>query len=262
MYLLLRRSIQTLLARVRQPEKIVPPWGWPLGIGLAAAYLIVFFVSLLLTTNSSDVAFNENPEPGVLAWAHLIACLLTTILIYQYVSSAFYKAQDNKQISIKLRLAEALHLTHSENTPLGFVALFAFSIAIIADVVGSILGAPFESLPRPLSDLSIEENLGQFVIGVLVVVAARPLVEELIFRGILYPGLLKQFAPIQAVGISALVFTAVHFLLDSHWWWGLGYPLTLGITAGLARGATKSTQAAIITHMMFGIFIMLRAIIL
>lgn len=248
---MIRRSIQRVLARVRQLEKLLPSWNWPLGVGLAVAYIIVLFAALLFTTSASDTPLDNSPEPGILAWSHLIGCALTGVLVYQYVSTAQ-----------NTRLADVLRLTPSQNTPLAFVALAAFTVVILVDVVSFIVGVPFESLPRPLSGLSIEQDLGQFVIGILVVVVARPIIEEIIFRGILYPALVKRFDAVQAVGLAAVAFALVHFVLDNDLWWGLVYPLMLGITAGLARGATKSTYAAILTHAMFGIFIMLRAVIL
>lgn len=259
---MIQRSIQRVLARVRQPEKLPALWNWPLGVGLAVAYLIVLFAALLFTTSAADTPLDGSPEPGVLAWSNLIGCALTGVLIYQYVSTAFYNAQDSKKIPLQTRLANAMGFIPSQNTPLAFVALAAFTIVVLVDVVSFIVGVPFDSLPRPLLDLSLEEDLGQFIIGLLVVVIARPIIEEIIFRGILYPALVKKMDAVQAVGITALVFALVHFVLDSSLWWGLVYPLLLGLTAGIARGATKSTYAAILTHLMFGLFIMLRAIIL
>lgn len=253
---MIKRSIQTLLMRVRQPETIQPPWNWPFGVGMALMYLVVLLAALLLTTS----LFDESPEPDIFARANLIGCVLAGILIYQYVTMALYKAKEAKAIHREWGLMEILHLNPSQNTPQTFVALTAFTVVILTDVIGFITGVPSDSLPRPL--LGLEENSGDFLIGVLVMIAARPVVEETIFRGILYPALRKQMQPFLAILVSALVFAGLHVLLDSDVWWGGVYPLVLGLTAGMARAATQSTRSAIMTHVMFGVFMMLRAIIL
>lgn len=257
---MIKRAVQLLLERVRQPEALLPPWNWPFGMGMVVMYLVVLLAALLFTASLADAPIDEPFEPDIFARANLIGCLLVGVLIYQYVSIAFYKAQENKQINQNLRPVEVLHLTPSQNTPLAFVALIAFTIVIVTDVIGFIVGVPSDSLPRPL--LGLKEGSSEFLVGVLVVVAARPIVEEIIFRGILYPALRKQFQPFLSIGLSALAFVVLHILLDSDFWWGGIYPLVLGITAGIARASTKSTQSAIITHVMFGLFMMLRAIIL
>jgi membrane protease YdiL (CAAX protease family) len=84
-------------------------------------------------------------------------------------------------------------------------------------------------------------------------------VEELIFRGILYPALIKFRSPLEAIGLSALLFALMHFIIDPEFlWWGFVLPLIIGVCAGMARAATQSTLAAIGTHAMFGLFLVLR----
>lgn len=257
---MIKRSIQTLLARVRQPETIVPPWNWPFGVGMVMIYLVVLLAALLFTASFSDAPLDESPEPDIFARANLIGCVLAGILIYQYVTMALYKAKEAKAVHREWGLMDILHLNPSQNTPQTFVALTAFTVVILTDVIGFIAGVPSDSLPRPL--LGLEENSGDFVIGVLVMIVARPIVEEIIFRGILYPALRKQMQPFLAIFLSALAFAGLHVLLDSDVWWGFVYALVLGLTAGLARAATQSTRSAVMTHVMFGVFMMLRAVIL
>ncbi|MBZ0308301.1 MAG: CPBP family intramembrane metalloprotease [Anaerolineae bacterium] len=257
---MIKRSVQTLLMRVRQPETIPPPWNWPFGAGMAVMYLVVLLAALLFTTSLSDSPIDEFPEPDIFARANLIGCILAGILIYQYVTMALYRAKETKSTHREWSLIEILHLNPSINTPQTFVALTAFTVVIVMDVLGFIAGVPSDSLPRPL--LGLEETSGDFLIGVLAMIVTRPIVEEIIFQGILYPSLRKQMPPFLSILITTLVFAGLHLLLDSDIWWGGVYPLVLGLTAGLARAATQSTRSAIMTHVMFGVFMMLRAVIL
>ena len=256
----MKQSITSLLNRINMPEKVVAPWTWRLAAVLIVANVLVFFAALLFNTTLADRSF-ESPEPEVLAWSSLMGFILMLFLTYQYVSTAFFRAQDDGRVEKNTTLLGAWHLHDSVNTPLPIVMMLAFAAAIVVDVVRRLVGVPEGSLPIPL--YRVDEGDGAiFVAAVIVIVILRPLVEELIFRGVLYPALIKIRPPLESIGLSAVLFAVTHFMLDPEFiWWGFILPLIIGLCAGVARAATQSTLAAIGTHAMFGLFLVLRAVL-
>jgi membrane protease YdiL (CAAX protease family) len=256
----MRQSIATLVNRINTPEKIRVPWSWRLGVVLIVAYVVVFFAALLFTTTSADRSFDE-ANPQILAWTSLMSAILMLFLTYQYTAAAFFRAQDEKKIGAKVNLWQALHLNDSQNTPLPIVLMLAFAAAIVLDLLRRLLGFSEDSLPIPLYRVD-QDNAVIFGAAVLVMVVMRPLVEEVIFRGILYPALIKFRPPFESIAVCALIFAAMHFILDPEFvWWGFVLPLVIGLCAGMARAATQSVLAAIGTHAMFGLFLVLRTIL-
>jgi membrane protease YdiL (CAAX protease family) len=255
---LFTRFTKELLKRINTPETVTAPWGFPLAIALVVMYLIIFFLCLLFISTLSDTAL-ESPEPRILAYTALMSALLMLVLAVQYTENAIAKARaDKKKIP---SYSEVLALVPSKNTPLWGILLSAFAIATATDVIGFMVGVPENSLPMPLDGLSRNDRL-PFLAAVLAVMLVRPITEELIFRGGLYTASIKQLAHVQAVLLSAGLFTVLHFMLDTDIWWGLVYPLVLGLTASIVRAMTQSTQMAIGTHLMFALFVVLRALII
>lgn len=79
--------------------------------------------------------------------------------------------------------------------------------------------------------------------GIVRVVVLAPIVEELIFRGVIFSGFQKNFRPFWAVVLSALLFALFH--LNP---WQLGPTFLLGLLLGFIRLRTGSLLAAIFTH--------------
>lgn len=79
--------------------------------------------------------------------------------------------------------------------------------------------------------------------GIIRVVVLAQVVEELIFRGVIFSGFQKNYSPFWAIFLSALLFALFH--LNP---WQLGPTFLLGCLLGLVRQRTGSLLAAIFTH--------------
>ncbi|MFP4321809.1 MAG: CPBP family intramembrane glutamic endopeptidase [Anaerolineales bacterium] len=251
--MLLKRSLARLQSRVHSPENATVPWGQILPGGLVLMYILVFFLSIVFTSTAADAPLDER-QPEVLVAATLMHALIMLLLTVQYIQRALDGDTTSQSIW------QALRLTPTQNTPIWIAMLYAFLIAILLDVVGLVLGTG-ETLPLPLDGLGTDDVF-VFAMAALVVVILRPIVLEIIFRGVLYPALLKQMSAPPAILLSSVVYAVLSFALDPGYiWWGVVYPLVVSLVAGVARAATKSTQVAIGMHMMFGLFIVLRALL-
>jgi membrane protease YdiL (CAAX protease family) len=79
-----------------------------------------------------------------------------------------------------------------------------------------------------------------------VLVVAAPIVEEMLFRGLLYRGLEAKIGALATVVITSVLFGMVHYL-------GFGWPRAvatgcLGLLLGVVRWRTGNTTAAVVVH--------------
>lgn len=74
-------------------------------------------------------------------------------------------------------------------------------------------------------------------------VIAAPILEELIFRGIILDGLLKKYSPLKSILVSSFLFGMVHL---NPWQFIAG--LLIGIFCGWVYYRTRSLLACIIIH--------------
>jgi len=106
--------------------------------------------------------------------------------------------------------------------------------------------APITSLiPMPES-IKIEFIKAASQTGILTfiyMVIAAPILEELIFRGIILDGLLKKHSPILSILISSVLFGIVHL---SPWSFVTG--LIMGVFMGWVYYKSKSLLATVIIH--------------
>lgn len=259
----MRRLTQFLLRRIRLPEPLQVPWSLTLAIVLVILYLVVQLLAIVFSATLFDVSPDElnSLDAEVLVVANILASALMAILLVQYLGNALRRARVEKAVEGDASLLDLLALREI-NVQSFWASLFAaLSAAFLLDTIGLIAGVADTSLPTPIRGVTLDDTL-PFVGAVAVIVILRPVVEEILFRGILYPVLLREMAELQAIGLGAVIFAGVHYVTDPEFiWWGFVQPLVIGLVAGIARAATKQTQTAIVAHAMFGLFVMLRAIL-
>lgn len=257
-----------ILWRVRQPESQAVLWGFPLPVWLTVTYVITTLVGLLMVTTWREDSLSD-PDAASLILAGIIGGALTVWAVFQNVRQAIIEAKEtSKKKAETPNVQDLLSLKESQSRPLWIVWLIAFAVAVTLDTVAVLLGKPQNSFMPGLDRIS-GASWATWVLAALLYVIVRPAAEELIFRGILYPVLARRLSDnVQAVAASAGLFTLLHlgqvFNENLGWqvtYWGLVYPLVLGWVAGIARAHTKSTPAAIGTHAMFGLFMVLNALV-
>lgn len=90
------------------------------------------------------------------------------------------------------------------------VGVAGFLIVTVSVVLAEQLAGRVEAPEEPLRELAVEGGLPALLTVVLVAVILAPALEEVIFRGLLFQGLRQRLGLFPAMGISALVFGAVH----------------------------------------------------
>jgi len=122
---------------------------------------------------------------------------------------------------------------------LGLGAVMLVVLSVLQSLLPMPKDTPFEHLfdrPRDAYLLSI------------IAVSIGPLMEELFFRGFLYPVLARRMGVVWGVLLTALPFGLIH-LPQYGWAWGAALVIFLvGVVCGAVRAATKSVAASFLVH--------------
>jgi membrane protease YdiL (CAAX protease family) len=121
--------------------------------------------------------------------------------------------------------------------PLVIIGTIALLFGIITPI-GNLIPMP-ESIKKAFMDFGSQTGIFAFFLMVI----AAPILEELIFRGIILDGLLKNYSPTKSILISSLLFGLVHL---NTWQFVTG--LIIGIFSGWVYYRTRSLSFSIIIH--------------
>ena len=122
---------------------------------------------------------------------------------------------------------------------LGLGAVLFLGLILLQNFLPMPKDTPFEHLfarPRDAYLISI------------MAVTVGPLMEELFFRGLLYPVLARRMGVLWGIVLTAVPFGLIH-LPQYGWAWGAGLVIFLvGVACGMMRAATKSVAASFLVH--------------
>lgn len=167
-----------------------------------------------------------------------IVLLVSQFLLY-IVVAAFMIALVEGKYHVQFWQAVRWNWPHSEwkLLALGFVLLL--SLSALQSLLPMPKETPFEHLfdrPRDAYLLS------------LIAVTLGPLMEELFFRGFMYPVLARRIGAVWGVVLTALPFGLIH-LPQYGWAWSAGLVVFLvGVVCGAVRAATRSVGASFLVH--------------
>lgn len=119
-----------------------------------------------------------------------------------------------------------------------FIAVIALQIGIVTPVI-DLIPMP-ESIEKLFNEFSKQSSPYSF----FAIVIAAPVFEELIFRGIVLDGLLKNYSPIKAILVSSALFGFVH--LNP---WQFVPAFLIGIFSGWVYYKTRQLTLSILIHL-------------
>lgn len=269
--------IRSIIREIQQPEIGHIYWGLPLPFGMLASYAIaILALGILPVTTLRDVDIDQ-PDAFSLFMAGIIAGLVMTWVIVRNMWSAIIDLQEeakhdrSKREAARSTTVRGLLRVQASSQftqrPIWAYWLLGLAVIIMVDAVALAAGRS-DSLPLGLDRLD-GAAWYTWLLGAVLLLGVRPVVEQLIFQGILYPVLARQFDDnMMAVLLTSAAFALFYFAQvvgsNSSWavtYWGIVFPFMLGLCAGVARAASKSTIGAIGVQSTAGLFLMLSATI-
>jgi hypothetical protein len=159
----------------------------------------------------------------------------------------------------KTSLAQAIHWNVPTRRRIWMFALLTgTTLALISDIGEVVLHRWIpDSLPITefFKDRPSALLLGAF--GILV----APLMEELLFRGFLYPALARWTGTVVSIIVTASAFTLLHGAQLGYSWAPLLLIFVVGITLTVARARTNSVATCVIVHMTYNFILLLQTYI-
>ena len=104
----------------------------------------------------------------------------------------------------------------------------------------------YDEVSKRASDLADNAKGVWIFVLILVVVVGAPIVEEMVYRGVVQPGLVASWGSRAALGFTAVLFAAIHFQ-------PIEFPglLAFALVLGWARQSTDRLGLSVVTHMAF-----------
>lgn len=225
-----------------------PPWGIAGSLAVLAVFAlsqlgVALGISLLLQTFPGLVGVGAGYEfvvrlglPVTVAASHLVAWLSIYLLVVRWHRAPFL---------------DALRLRRTPMRPVLLALLGGVILQLLAESLLFVFPPPPDYVP-PLREFLL---LGSWAIAVLFLFAVvmAPLLEEVMFRGLIFPALRRHFAfPISAL-VATLLFTAMHLGQSGTYWPPLVGIALCGWFLARWRERTDSLWPPIAFHMSFNL---------
>jgi uncharacterized protein len=225
------------------PSAIMPPpaenpvfSGWDVLLIAGLAFItilvlqtVVLFVAHAFVYPQLDLA-DVAQQPIVL--------LVSQILVYIPIAACMVLLIEGKY-RVAFWQAIRWNWPRSEWKWLALGAVMLFVLAGLETILPLPKDTPFEHLFDRQRDA---------LLLALIVVSIGPLMEELFFRGLMYPVLARRIGTAWGIVLTALPFGLIH-LPQYGWAWGAALVISLvGVVCGVVRAATKSVAASFLVH--------------
>lgn len=201
---------------IRSYPTVKQSWGI---VGLSILSMILFAIVQALLTNvaGEDLSF-------------LIYYLLSVGLV-------FWIAHSKRKAATKVS-TYSLYFGSVRTVILVSIAVVALQMGVVSPLVNLL------PMPEFMKNLFIEFAKRSGVFSFIAIVVAAPVLEELIFRGIVLDGFLKMYSPVKSILISSALFGVIH--LNP---WQFISALVIGIFSGWVYYRTRNLTLSIIIHM-------------
>lgn len=216
-----------MTAAPRQPETKPAAITWGLPDALLcwmAGYLGAVLASIPLYASHGGTDVDSRLVFGIV----LPAQQLTVVLAVVYVTRLKGQKSLAADFGFVVRLRDAKALV------VGAVLEVGLTLALVPILQLD----PDAQNQQLLTDLKDHRDAGTVALFVIGAVVFAPLVEELLFRGVLLRALLRRMQPVAAILASAVIFALVHYIGDPNTLPFL--PALAGLGAVLAIVAVRS----------------------
>jgi len=215
-----------------------PVWnGWDvLLIAVLTALLAFFLVPLLVAFGAQHFVY---PHESLLELAQKPALALLSQFL-AYVSVALYMV-----VLIQGKYHRGFWLAVRWNWP-GIVGVSMLGVGVLMlgfDLLGRFLPMPKDT---PFEQF-FDRPLDAYLLAVFAVTLG-PLMEELFFRGFLYPVLARRLGAVWGILLTALPFGLIHFFQYGRSWGAVLIIFLVGVVLTAVRAVTKSVASSFLAH--------------
>ena len=217
-----------------------PPWsGWDV-IAIAALTILLIFLSLLGATYAAHrLLFPALPltEVAKFPLITVAAQCIAYLLVFGFMVAVAKRGHDQS-------FWHAVRFNWPRAWP-------AFLFAGVALAIGLQALAHFLPMPKELPiDRFFQTTFEAWALSLFGVTMA-PLMEELFFRGFLYPVLVRKLGTAVAIVLTAAGFGLIHAPQLGQAWAPVLVVFLVGLTLTITRAVTKSVASSLLIHMAY-----------
>jgi membrane protease YdiL (CAAX protease family) len=220
------------------PPEENPPWGiWEVVGIIAVGFVALFFSVVVVILLAHHFLFpHESPLEGLQERPMLLiaAQALTYVLVILFM--VFLVKRTNPR-----SFGDAIRWRWPEN-PWAYL-IGGVGLSVVLQLVGHFVTIPID-LPM---DRFFKTSLDAWILAVFGVLVA-PLMEELFFRGFLYPVLARLLGMFVSIVLTGLGFALVHAQQLGHAWGPVLIIFLVGVALTTARARAKSVAAGWLIH--------------
>jgi membrane protease YdiL (CAAX protease family) len=214
-----------------------PIWsGWDVLLIAGLTFVSMLVLQLLVIFGAVWFLYPHS-NPSEVAQKPILL-LVSQFLIYAVVAAGMVMLVEGKY-HVAFWQAIRWNWPRSEWKLLALGAVMLFTLGLMQSLLPMPKDTPFEHLfdrPRDAYLLSI------------IAVTLGPLLEELFFRGFMYPVLARRMGAAWGIALTALPFGLIH-LPQYGWAWGAALIIVLvGVVCGVVRAVTRSVGASFLVH--------------
>lgn len=211
---------------------------------IEAVHLLVLYIFMQSLVDFPLALYDYHHDSNWLSnpWINFISSISITGFIFYF---GFRKANNNFKQVFAVKLFNPLLLI----PVLILLPAMQYLVGLLNELVDKVLPPPpwfWELFER------IFENRFGFWGAALKVVVIAPIVEEILFRGIIMHGLMRNYRAWYAVFLSGLLFSLFH--LNP---WQMTYTFFLGLLLGWLMVRTRSLPLTILVHALNNLIVLL-----
>lgn len=156
-------------------------------------------------------------------------------------------------------LAQAVHWNLPTRRRIWIIALITGTALAAVSDLGEVVLHRWIPDSLPITEF-FKDRPSALLLGAFGILVA-PLMEELLFRGFLYPALARWTGAVVSVIITASAFTLLHGAQLGYSWAPLLLIFVVGITLTVTRARTNSVATCVIMHMTYNFILLLQTYI-
>jgi membrane protease YdiL (CAAX protease family) len=218
-----------------EPKPEDPPWtGWDLLIIIAVTIGASFIIGIAVLGLASLVVYKSTPFLELARVPEL--AILAELLTYFVVFIVMYRV-------VEARTGEFWRPIRWKWPPswAGFLLAGAVLYFVLAGL-GQLL-----PIPKHLPIDRFFQNARQATIMSIFAVTVAPMMEELFFRGFLYPVLARRLGVMSGVVLTSAAFAILHGA-QLKYSWAVLIIFLVGVALTVVRAMTKSVAASFLLH--------------
>jgi membrane protease YdiL (CAAX protease family) len=241
---------KSLLVKIGTLEP-APPWG----LGAVALALVIAFAAVIVGSTVALALFENQPFLLLAGWT--LGGIITIASVLQM------RRRPEDRAALKLDKSGASLL---------FIMFLCIGFALLFDLIGLAITGAF--LPKPeLLGVDLQAGgLAAWVFAIAFMLLAQPIAEELVFRGVAFPVLRTMLGAWLGLIACAALYAVFHLLAYppdyvgvtgiTPIWYGLALPFLDGLIISAVRAHTGSIRAAVAAHIAFGLFALVKALVI